>query len=261
MKLNLCFFGLMTYMSAIGASVLQPISVKSKSLPRQLIRTRTRDPANGLNSSIYCRTLTTEEQCDYPVTGSNDHCCLWTAGECYWHGDVDGIFGFPENDLCQFTEPRYAECPIIENTPDYWDADYGGCDTYHPEYDFALQDPYYSNAYFCLEDRACSACPCACSGHAGCHAYTQVLHSSCSSNPLHNSNGPPPGYSDYSEAKAACERDPLCGGFQDRSCNFVRDTEDDFFLCPVPVWSSSSSKWRFSSTSCVYEKRYDDIPL
>merc|ERR1719170_6228 len=78
-------------------------------------------------------------------------------------------------------------------------------------------------------------------GHAGCHAYTQVLHSSCSSNPLHNSNGPPPGYSDYSEAKAACERDPLCGGFQDRSCNFVRDTEDDFFLCPVPVWSSSSS--------------------
>jgi hypothetical protein len=181
---------------------------------------------------------------------------MWTAGECYWHGDVDRIFGFPEDLLCQFTEPRYAECPIIENPQyDYWDADYGSCDTYHPEFDFTLQDPYYPNAYFCRLDGACRACPCACSGHVDCHAYTQVLRSSCSSNPLHNSDGPPPGYSGYAEAKAACEADPLCGGFQDRSCNFVRDTEDDFFLCPV------MDEWRSSSSSCVYEKRSAVPPL
>jgi len=218
-------------------------------MPRQLIRTRTRSPDDGLNSSTYCPTLTTEEQCDYPVTGSNDHCCVWTPRGCYWHGDLNGIVGF-DNAICQFTEPRYAGCPIIENPQyDYWDDDYPSCDAYHPEYD--TQNLYYHDAYFCWLDGACRACPCACSGHVDCHAYTQVLRSSCSSNPLHNSDGPPPGYSGYSEAKAACEADPLCGGFQDRSCNFVRDTEDDFFLCPV------MDEWRSSSSSCVYEKRYD----
>lgn len=228
MKLNLFFFGLMMYMSAMGASVLQPISIKSKTMPKQLLRTRGSN--HGLNSSIYYRTLTTEEQCNYPVTSENLHCCVWTAGECS-----------SESQICQFTEPRYAECPISEN--ENWDFGYGNCESYNPGPD--------TNGYWCLDDGACSACPCACSAHVDCHAYTQVLRSSCSSNPLHNSNGPPPGYSDYSEAKAACEADPLCGGFQDRSCNFVRDVEDDFFLCPV------MDEWPSSSSSCVYEKRYD----
>lgn len=249
MKLNLCFFGLMTYMSAMGASVLQPISIKSKSMPKQLIRTRTRGTRDGLNSSTYCRTLITEEQCHYPVNALNYHCCLWTAGECYWPGDVDSV---PDGDngICQFTEPHYAECPTIEN--ENWNGGYGSCDTYNPESAYRYIDyDFPNNGHYCLEDGACSACPCACSGHVDCHAYTQVLRSSCSSNPLHNSDGPPPGYSGYSEAKAACEADPLCGGFQDRSCNFVRDTADDFFLCPV------MDEWRSSSSSCVYEKRYD----
>jgi len=228
MKLNLCFFGLMTCMSAIGASVLQPISINSKTMPKQLLRTR--NPEHGLNSSIYCLTLTTEEQCNYPLTTSNQHCCMWTEGECH-----------SSTNLCHFTEPHYAECPISEN--ENWDFGWGNCETYNPGPD--------SNGGWCLDDGACSACPCACSGHVDCHAYTQVLRSSCSSNPLHNSDGPPTGYSDYSEAKAACEADPLCGGFQDRSCNFVRDTADDFFLCPV------MDEWRSSSSSCVYEKRYD----
>lgn len=251
MKLNISFFGLMMYMSAMGATVLQPISMKSRSMSKQLIRIH--DADIGLNSSIYCRTLTTAEQCNYPVTGTNERCCAWlvgymsapTGGTCIWPGDADFISAPEGNGICQFTEPHYSGC----TTNDDWNVGWGSCPTYLPK--SPVDEDDMVNGNFCATDGACSGCPCACSGHVDCHAYTRHLHSSCSSNPLHNSDGPPPGYSGYSEAKAACEADPLCGGFQDRSCNWQRDTDDDFFLCPV------MAEWHHSSTSCVYEKRYD----
>merc|ERR1712115_178905 len=55
-------------------------------------------------------------------------------------------------------------------------------------------------------------------------AYTEHVYSSCSADPLYQLNRDVGrGYDNYYTAVAACELDPLCGGFQDRSCNGQRE--------------------------------------
>jgi len=177
--------------------------------------------------SLSTRSKTTWQNHWY--IGSGQKKCRYVCQDAHHECDSSQFYNMTLEKAALVAENLGVNCQSWAEHSSKWDAL-----SYKPDSNECFWSKMaYCTSYVYPGEEA--ICPC---------KIDHAEHKSCSANPLEGT--PINTFANRDEALEACNNNPQCRGFQDRSCDGVfQRGGDDYFLC------GARDTWADSTTSCI----------